>query len=89
MTSSLVGSEMCIRDSYCYYFNEKRIFDDVFELCGGTAKVSVILIRRRHYRVGPNFDAVVGIDLAQPQQVQELWRDIRECKPVCGVMAPP
>eukprot|EP00975_Prorocentrum_lima_P007150 1535547-Prorocentrum_lima.AAC.1 len=38
MTSSLVGSEMCIRDS--------------------------------------------------PHHVQELWRYIKTCKPICGVMAP-
>eukprot|EP00975_Prorocentrum_lima_P042325 8893966-Prorocentrum_lima.AAC.1 len=49
-----------------------KIFDDVFELCGGTAKVSVLLIRKRHYKVGPNFDAVVGIDLTKTQQVHEL-----------------
>eukprot|EP00975_Prorocentrum_lima_P037407 7871904-Prorocentrum_lima.AAC.1 len=48
MTSSLVGSEMCIRDSYM---------------------------------VGPNFDAVVVIDLTSPQHVQELWRYIRARKP--------
>eukprot|EP00975_Prorocentrum_lima_P037789 7949592-Prorocentrum_lima.AAC.1 len=24
-----------------------------------------------------------------PQQVQEFWRYMRECKPICGVMAPP
>eukprot|EP00975_Prorocentrum_lima_P064125 12895623-Prorocentrum_lima.AAC.1 len=47
------------------------------------------MIRRRHYKVGPNYDAVVGLDLTHPQHVQELWRYIRECKPVCGVMAPP
>eukprot|EP00975_Prorocentrum_lima_P019611 4127548-Prorocentrum_lima.AAC.1 len=59
---------------YCYYSNENIIFDDVFELCGGTAKVSVLLVGRRHYKVGPNFDAVAGIDLTKPQQMQELWR---------------
>eukprot|EP00975_Prorocentrum_lima_P052930 11096556-Prorocentrum_lima.AAC.1 len=47
------------------------------------------MIRRRHYKVGPNFDAVVGVDLTSPQHVQYCWRYIRECKPVCGVMAPP
>eukprot|EP00975_Prorocentrum_lima_P012939 2747687-Prorocentrum_lima.AAC.1 len=54
----------------CFYSNKEGIFDDVFELCGATAKVSVMMIRRRHYKVGPNFDAVVGIDLTQPQHVQ-------------------
>eukprot|EP00975_Prorocentrum_lima_P000822 170038-Prorocentrum_lima.AAC.1 len=43
----------------CFYStNRERIFDDVFELCGGAAKVTVMMIRRRHYNVGPNFDAL-------------------------------
>eukprot|EP00975_Prorocentrum_lima_P001343 291157-Prorocentrum_lima.AAC.1 len=45
-----------------------------------------MLIRRRHYKVGPMFDAAVGIDLTKPHQVQELWRYIRGCN---GAMAPP
>eukprot|EP00975_Prorocentrum_lima_P013999 2974512-Prorocentrum_lima.AAC.1 len=47
------------------------------------------MIQRRHYNVGPNFYAVVGLDLTSPHQVQELWRYIHKCKPICGVMAPP
>eukprot|EP00975_Prorocentrum_lima_P044918 9407210-Prorocentrum_lima.AAC.1 len=58
----------------CYYSNENIIFDDVFELCGGTAKVSVLLISGRHCKVGPN---LVGVGLAQPHQVQEIWRYIK------------
>eukprot|EP00975_Prorocentrum_lima_P010617 2254856-Prorocentrum_lima.AAC.1 len=61
----------------CFNSNIKQTYDDVFEMCGGSAKVSVIMIRR-HYKVGPNFDAVVGIELTSPQHVQELWRYIRE-----------
>eukprot|EP00975_Prorocentrum_lima_P066890 12911856-Prorocentrum_lima.AAC.1 len=57
--------------------NNERILDDFFEMCGGSAKVSVIMIRRLHYKVGPSFDAVVGIDLTSPKHVQELWRYIR------------
>eukprot|EP00975_Prorocentrum_lima_P064453 12897659-Prorocentrum_lima.AAC.1 len=38
---------------YCHYSNESRIFDDVFELCGGTTNVPVIMIRRRHTRLAP------------------------------------
>eukprot|EP00975_Prorocentrum_lima_P023787 5007412-Prorocentrum_lima.AAC.1 len=62
----------------CFHNNEERIVDDVFEMCGGSAKVSIIMIQRRHYKVCPNFDAVVGIDLTSPQHVQELWRYIRD-----------
>eukprot|EP00975_Prorocentrum_lima_P061851 12882284-Prorocentrum_lima.AAC.1 len=49
----------------CFWQGSERIFDDVF---GGSARVSSLLIRRRHYKAGPNFDAVVGIDLLQPPQ---------------------
>eukprot|EP00975_Prorocentrum_lima_P067200 12913566-Prorocentrum_lima.AAC.1 len=65
------------------------MFDNGFEMCGGTANVSVLMIRQRHNKVGPNFDAVVGLDQTKPQQVQELWRYMRECKRMCGVVAPP
>eukprot|EP00975_Prorocentrum_lima_P012749 2699912-Prorocentrum_lima.AAC.1 len=65
----------------CFYNNEEMIFDDVFEICGESAKVSIIMIRRRLYKVGPDLDAVVRIDLASPQHVRELWRYIRECGP--------
>eukprot|EP00975_Prorocentrum_lima_P065981 12906604-Prorocentrum_lima.AAC.1 len=73
---------MCLFVQVCFHSDKERIFGDVSELCGGTAKVSAIMIRRRHYKVGPNFDAVVGIGLTQPQHVQELLRHIRECRPV-------
>eukprot|EP00975_Prorocentrum_lima_P017059 3612568-Prorocentrum_lima.AAC.1 len=72
-TKAVQYDDICQFMHYCSWSNNDRRFDDVFELCGGTAKVSVLLIRRRHYKVGPNFDAVVGIDLTKPQQVQELW----------------
>eukprot|EP00975_Prorocentrum_lima_P057892 12144047-Prorocentrum_lima.AAC.1 len=48
-----------------------------------------MMIRRRHDKVGPNFDAVVRIDPTQPHHVQYFWRYIRGCKPICGVSAPP
>eukprot|EP00975_Prorocentrum_lima_P065718 12905043-Prorocentrum_lima.AAC.1 len=38
----------------CFWSNNDRIFDDVCELRGGTATVSVLMIRRRQYKVGPN-----------------------------------
>eukprot|EP00975_Prorocentrum_lima_P060725 12741545-Prorocentrum_lima.AAC.1 len=61
----------------CFNTDTTQQYDDIFELCGGSAKVSVIMIRRRYYNVGPNFDAVVGIGLTNPHHVQELWRYIR------------
>eukprot|EP00975_Prorocentrum_lima_P046181 9658278-Prorocentrum_lima.AAC.1 len=34
----------------CFHSNKERIFDNVFELCGGTANISVMMIGQRHYR---------------------------------------
>ena len=38
-------------------------FHDIVEVCGGEARVSQVLISRRNYIVGPNFDIIAGIDL--------------------------
>ena len=62
---------------------------DVFEMCGGTARVSTLLIRRRHVTVGLNFDAVVGIDLLDPRQIQAYWAYIHQSEPICCVLSPP
>ena len=43
-------------------------YHDVVEICGGEARTSKILISRRRYDVGPNFDLVAGIDLLQKDQ---------------------
>eukprot|EP00975_Prorocentrum_lima_P020560 4326491-Prorocentrum_lima.AAC.1 len=74
---------MCQFMHSCFHSSKEKIFDDVFELCGGTAKVSVMMIRRRHYRVGPQFDTAVGIDLTKPYHVEELSGYIREFQPIC------
>ena len=47
-------------------------YHDVVEICGGEARTSKILISRRRYDVGPNFDLVAGIDLLQKGQEEEL-----------------
>eukprot|EP00975_Prorocentrum_lima_P023679 4982241-Prorocentrum_lima.AAC.1 len=73
----------------CFWQGTEHVFDDVFEMCGGNARVSILLIKRRHYQVGPNFDAVVGIDLLQPEQISALWQYVEHCKPIFGVLAPP
>eukprot|EP00975_Prorocentrum_lima_P004268 926191-Prorocentrum_lima.AAC.1 len=57
----------------CFWQGTERVFDDVFEHCGSPGRVSILPIKRRHYAVGPNFDAVVGIDLLQPTQIRGLW----------------
>ena len=40
-------------------------------------------------KVGLNFDAVVGIDLLNPYQIQAYWAYIRGCEPICCVLSPP
>ena len=46
---------------------------DTVEICGGNARTSFMLVRRRHVqpeRVGLNFDAVMGIDLTKPSHIK-------------------
>eukprot|EP00975_Prorocentrum_lima_P049744 10411967-Prorocentrum_lima.AAC.1 len=58
-------------------------------MCGGNARVSILLIKRRHCQVGPSFDAGVDIDLLLPAHICALWQYMEHCQPMCGVMAPP
>ena len=62
---------------------------DVFELCAGAAITSVILISRRRFKVGPNFDLVIGMDLLDTKQEQAFWKYLEVCKPVVVVMSTP
>eukprot|EP00975_Prorocentrum_lima_P059989 12578294-Prorocentrum_lima.AAC.1 len=57
------------------YFGQgsERIFDDVFEMCRGNARASILLIKRRHFHVGPNVDAVADVDLLQFDQISAPW----------------
>ena len=55
---------------------------DVFGMCGGTARVPTLLVRRRHVKVGLNFDAVVGIYLLDPYHSQAYWAYMRGCEPI-------
>ena len=45
-------------------------YTDVFELCGGSARVSIMLVTRRHITKGPNFDIVVGIDFQDTKEIE-------------------
>ena len=40
-------------------------YHDVVEICGGSARVSKILISRRRYDIAPNFDLVAGVYLLE------------------------
>ena len=90
-------------DTQVFYYNTMEQFltdhdmipeaqwegSDVFELCGGSAKATQVLITRRSISTGPNFDVIVGIDLLQDEHVADLWRYLERCKPICGILAPP
>ena len=62
---------------------------DVFELCGGDARTTRILIRRRSISASVNFDLVVGINLLDQAEVQLLYEYIDNHRPICGILSPP
>ena len=64
-------------------------YTDVFELCGGSARVSVMLVTRRYITLGPNFDIVVGIDLHDKKEIEGLWTYLQTRKPACGIISTP
>ena len=64
-------------------------YTDVFELCGGSARVSIMLVARRYITKGPNFDIVVGIDLHDKKEIEGLGTHLRTRKPACGIISTP
>eukprot|EP00975_Prorocentrum_lima_P003680 802701-Prorocentrum_lima.AAC.1 len=54
---------------------------DVDEIMGGEAQTTQVLVRR-HYRGGRNFDAVVGVDLHNGDEIQEMCRYLAEVRPL-------
>ena len=67
-------------------------FVDVMELCGGTARVSHLLIRRWHrkpYNVGKNFDAIVGYDLLDATQQACYWQYLKRTQPLVIIISTP
>lgn len=61
--------------------------DDICELCGGAARVSVICTRRQLLS-GGNFDLITGFDLNKPEDQHWAWRYLESRRPVCVIMAP-
>ena len=59
---------------------------DLMEICGGSAGVSRLAIRRR-LRVGQNMDINAGVDLLKADEVRELYRYVSRCKPLVVAMA--
>ena len=75
-----------------YWYKEKSDdeFVDVAEICGGTARTSFVLLRRRHkYKVGLNFDVVVGIDLLNSHEEHAMWAYFQRTQPLVAIMATP
>ena len=64
-------------------------FHDVVEICGGQARVSQILISRRNYTVGPNFDLITGIDLLDDKQKRAFWTYMKRYHPLIAIIATP
>ena len=63
---------------------------DVVEICGGMARTSKILIKRSHrFRVGLNFDAVVGFDFLNPRDRAYLWKYLKAARPLVVILATP
>ena len=63
--------------------------DDVFELCGGEHRTSVIAIRR-HMKVCPKqWDLSAGCDLNDPSEIAALWQYLQNHRPLVAVLQPP
>eukprot|EP00959_Pyramimonas_sp_CCMP1952_P460699 9480326-Pyramimonas_sp.AAC.1 len=63
------------------------LFAEVTDVMGGKVRATQLLARR-HYVGGRNFDAVMGADLLQHDEEDELYRYLREGCPFVVVMAP-
>ena len=61
--------------------------DDLVELCGGAARVSVICARRK-LKTGENFDIIAGYDLNQQHDQLGVWHYFRTRRPIVALMAP-
>ena len=61
---------------------------DVAELFGGEGGVGKLCIRRR-LRRGRNFDLVIGFDLVNEEQQEQVLSYFRKHKPLVVVLGPP
>ena len=66
--------------------NSKGKGDDIFQLCGGAGRESILAARRRLVS-GGNFDLVTGVDLNQPYQQQAVLHYIDTNDPKVALMA--
>lgn len=83
-------SQFC--DSWLTDNVQNTLFVDIVEICGGSAKTSQMLVRRRHRDVSyrcKNFDIVVDIDLLEPHDIDKLWHYMRKCKPLVTIHSSP
>ena len=70
-----------------FLMHDPHVFADVFEICGGEARCTHILVRRHHFRGGRNFDIVVGINLLKPEEVRMLWTYLERTSGLWGLLA--
>ena len=61
--------------------------DDICELCGGAARVSV-LCSRRQLKDGGNFDLLTGFNLNTVSDQNCVWKYLEHRRPIVIVMAP-
>ena len=60
---------------------------DIMEIMGGEGKTTQVMVRG-HFKAGKNFEAVMGIDVLDPEEEQEMFEHISKVKPLVIVMAP-
>ena len=68
--------------------SQKLGFHDVAELCGGAGDTGILLVRRG-YRGGPNFDIVCGIDLLKRCNAMYFLNYLDACRPTILIMSTP
>ena len=66
-------------DAFKQIFTTQPSNVDRAEICGGDARTSRLVARRR-FKHGPNFDSVVGIDLAAPITRARVHRYVKEAQ---------
>ena len=86
---SLMSSEVSLSDLDMFLSKVSEVESslDIVEICGGTARTSVIAIRKGLV-AGDNFDLVCSCDLNSPINQQKVLSYIKEHRPLIVVMAP-
>ena len=75
-TQTFITAVLTNMDEIEYIYNNQPLLVELVEICGGEARTSRLVARRR-MRHGPNFDLVVGMGLTVPNTQQRVWRYVR------------